>query len=173
MSDAKYLHSDLTDALAAAQNQPYTAFDALCRLAARVVGHRLFTLMTFDQIRGEACRIYSNMADAYPVSGKKPAREDHWSRHVITGRKTFVANSIDEIADVFPDHELIKSLGCESVINIPIFVAGRFLGTINCLDEAGHYTPGRVAASEALKLPGATCFLMQLSSDNGMEAKSG
>lgn len=154
-------------AVAEADNQPQSAFDALCSLTGDLVGHKLFTLMTFDQATGEACRIYSNMPDAYPVSGKKPAQENDWSRHVIDGKQIFVANTIDDIANVFPDYELIKSLGCESVINVPIFVAGRFLGTINCLHEAGYYTPGRVAASEALKLPGATCFLLQHSLDNG------
>ncbi len=164
---AEYDLSPLTAAVAEAHNQPRTAFDALCALTDTVVGHKLFTLMTFDTQKGEASRIYSNMPDAYPVSGKKPAREDDWSRHVIAGGQTFVANTIEAIADVFPDHELICSLGCESVVNVPIFVAGQFLGTINCLHEAGHYTPERVAASEALKLPGATCFLLQHSIDNG------
>ena len=159
--------SHLTSELASEQNQPWAAFDALCALTDTIVGHKLFTLMTFDNVEGEASRIYSNMPDAYPVSGKKPAREDDWSRHVIGGRQTFVANTIDAIAEVFPDHELIRSLGCQSVINVPIFVAGRFLGTINCLHEAEHYTPDRVAASEALKLPGAACFLLQHSIDNG------
>ncbi len=157
----------LTEALAVADNQPEAAFDALCMLTSDLVGHKLFTLMTFDQQNGEARRIYSNMPDAYPVSGKKPAREDDWSRHVIDARQTFVANTIDDIANVFPDFELIRSLGCESVINVPVFAAGKFLGTINCLHEAGYYTPDRVTASEALKLPGAACFLLQHSLDNG------
>ena len=154
-------------ALAAPKNQPETAFAALCGLAAELVGHKLFTLMTFDRNAGEACRIYSNMPDAYPVSGKKTAREDDWSRHVINARRTFVANTIDDIANVFPDSGIIRSLGCESVINVPVFVAGRFLGTVNCLHEAGYYTPERVDASEALKLPGAACFLLLHSLDNG------
>ena len=111
-------------------------------------------------MNGEACRIFSNMPDAYPVSGKKPGRDDIWSRQVIKGRQTFVANTIDDIATVFPDHELICSLGCESVINVPIIVADRFMGTINCLHEAGYYTPEKVQQSEMLKLPGAACFLM-------------
>lgn len=150
-------------ALAAKHGQPKTAFDALCAFSEDIVGHRLFTLMTFDDENGEASRFYSNMPETYPVSGKKPAQENDWSRKVIGEQRTFVANDIDAIAEVFPDFELIRSLGCESVINVPIFAAGRFLGTINCLDRAGHYTPERVAASEALKLPGAACFLMQLS----------
>lgn len=159
--------NSIAAAIAGGANQPKAAFDALCELSRQTVGHRLFTLMTFDDVTGEASRIYSNMPDAYPVSGKKPANESHWSRQVIEGRNTFVANDIEAIAEVFSDYELIRSLGCEAVVNVPIFVAGRFLGTINCLDEAGHYTPERVTASEALKLPGAACFLMQKFLEDG------
>ena len=61
---------------------------------------------------------------------------------------------------MFDDFELIRSLGCESVINVPIVVDGDVLGTINCLHEAGFYTPERVAAADALKLPGAACLLL-------------
>ena len=69
----------------------------------------------------------------------------------------------DAIAEVFPDHELIASLGCQSVINVPVVIYGAVYGTINCLDVAGYYTPDRVAASEALKLPGAAAFLLNRS----------
>ena len=154
-------------ALARGVDQPMATFSALCELSRDVVGHRLFTLMTFDSNTSEACRIFSNMPHDYPVSGKKPANETHWSRQVIGNGETFVANTIEEIAEVFPDYALIDSLGCQSVINIPVFVAGRFLGTINCLDEAGHYTAERVASSEALKIPGAASFLLQYSMENG------
>jgi len=141
-------------------NGPKEAFDALCELTADAVGAKLFTIMTFEASTGMAGRVYSNMPDAYPVSGTKPANMTNWSRQVLTEKRTFVANTIEDIADVFQDHALIKSLGCESVINVPIVVAGEVRGTINCLHEAGFYTPDRVQAAEALKLPGAVCLLL-------------
>ena len=158
-------YSAFTAALAAAQG-PRDAFDALCALTRDVVGVKLFTVMTHDARTGMAGRIYSNMPEAYPVSGTKPANETDWSRQVIQEKRTFVANTIEDIAEVFYDHELIRSLGCESVINVPIIVAGEFKGTINCLHEAGFYTPERVEAAEALKLPGAVCLLL-----NELDAK--
>jgi len=140
---------------------PQDAFDALCELTRHVVGVKLFTIMIHDPHTRMAGRIYSNMPDAYPVSGTKPANETDWSRQVMKEKRTFVANTIEDIADVFYDHELIRSLGCESVINVPIIVAGEVRGTINCLHEAGFYTPERVQAAEALKLPGAVCLLLK------------
>jgi GAF domain-containing protein len=154
---------DLAGALASSENQPRATFEALCAFAQQTVGAKLFTLMTFDARSREAQRIFSNMPDAYPELGTKPVNETWWTDHVLDGHKTFVANDIDAIAEVFPDHELIASLGCQSVINVPIIINGAVFGTINCLDEAGHYTPERVAASDALKLPGAAAFLLNKS----------
>lgn len=161
-------YTEFQKSVAEAGNQPAAAFDALCALARETVGARLFTVMTFDPETRAAQRIYSNMPDAYPVSGTKPANETDWSRVVMGEGRTFVANDIDGIAAVFSDHELIRSLGCESVINVPIVVGGAVLGTINCLHEAGYYTPERVAAAEALKLPGAVCLLL-----NELNARGG
>ncbi|MCR9137345.1 MAG: GAF domain-containing protein [Alphaproteobacteria bacterium] len=153
--------------LAAAGNQPESAFRAMAHLTDALVGVRLFTLMTFDPQTREASRIFSNMPDVYPVLGTKPVNETHWTGHVLDRHETFVANTIEGIAEVFFDHELIRSLGCESVINVPVVVAGKILGTINCLHEAGHYTPERVAASEDLKVPGAACFMLNAKDHQG------
>ena len=77
------------------RGQPKKAFDALCALTAEHVGVKLFTLMTRDPVEGYAERIYSNMPDAYPVSGRKPANRTRWSEEVIEQRRIFVANDIE------------------------------------------------------------------------------
>ena len=148
------------------------AHRGLCELTEGRIGVRLFTIMTFDRARGQARRIYSNMPDDYPVSGTKDVDSSLWTEHVLDARQTFVANTIEGIAEVFADHELILSLGCESVINVPVVVGGEVLGTINCLHEKGFYDDGRVAASEALKLPGAVCLFMEKNASN-REARNG
>lgn len=151
---------------------PADAHQSLCALTDKIIGVRLFTLMTFDRARGEAKRIFSNMPDDYPVSGTKDVDSNDWTDKVLDQQQTFVANSIEDIARVFPDYELIDSLGCQSCINIPIVVGGEVLGTLNCLHGKDHYTAGRVAASEALKLPGAVCLLMEIK-DLKREASNG
>lgn len=153
-------YRDFIQALASPDAQPETAFAALARLADRVVGAKLFTVMALDPATGMAQRRYSSMPEAYPVSGTKPANRTRWSIEVIEERRTFVANDYEGIREVFFDHELIRSLGCEAVINVPVEVAGVVIGTINCLDVAGHYTPERVAAAEVLKLPAAACLML-------------
>ena len=153
-------YSSFTQAVAENSAQPEAAFAALWQLTREIVGVKLFTVMTHDGKKGVASRIFSNMPDAYPVSGTKPANVTDWSRQVIEKKQTFVANDVEGIKAVFDDHELIRSLGCESVINVPIVVGGEVLGTINCLHEAGFYTRDKVEAAEALKLPGAVCLLL-------------
>ncbi len=158
----------ITKAVASEDNQPNAAFDALKTLTEEIVGVKLFTVTIRDPVMRVARRIYSNMPDAYPVSGTKPSNESDWSRHVIVEKRTFVANDIEGIAKVFSDYELIQSLGCESVINVPVVLYGNVRGTINCLHEAGFYTPEKVQAAEALKLPGAVCLLLNESLAKGL-----
>jgi len=140
--------------------QPEKAFAALEQLTHELVGVKLFTVMTSDTVEKLSERVYSNMPDAYPVSGTKPYNETYWSDIALKQKRTFVANTIEDIAKVFDDYELIKSLGCESVINVPIIVDGLVIGTINCLHEEGFYTEERVKAADALKLPGAVAMLL-------------
>ena len=153
-------YTDFVAAVAAAGSQPDQAYAALEALTKSLVGVKLFTIMTSDTTDKVSERIYSNMPDVYPVSGTKPYNDTHWSDITLNQKRTFVANSIEDIAAVFDDHELIQSLGCESVINVPIIVDGEVIGTLNCLHDKDFYTEDRIAAAEALKLPGAVCMLL-------------
>lgn len=148
------------ETVAAAGGQPEKAYAALETLVKEVVGAKLFTIMTSDTTDKLSERIYSSMPDVYPVSGTKPYNETDWSEITLNRKETFVANTIEDIAKVFDDHELILSLGCQSVINVPITVDGEVIGTLNCLHDRGYYTEDRIRAAEALKLPGTVCMLL-------------
>jgi len=138
---------------------PDAAWIALETLARKVIGAKLFTTMTVDMENELARRAYTSDPVSYPASGTKPIHYDSWFDVVHKDRRSFVANKIEDIAKVFGDHQLIDSLGCQSVINIPVEVGGELLGTVNCLDVTDHYTPERVAASEVLKMPARLAFL--------------
>ena len=156
MTDRPY---DMAQAVAAS-DQPESTFKALERIVRDTVGVKLFTLMEIDHRRAVAWRNYSNMPEAYPVSGEKPVEQNAWSEVVDTRNEIFVANTIEEIAAVFADHELIQQLGCESCINVPVVIGGRLRGTMNCLHVAGHYTARRVAQAQHLRQAGAMAFMM-------------
>ena len=120
------------------------AFSALQALVQATVGAKLFTYMTVDMAAEVARRAYTSDPKSYPTSGTKPIRYDSWFDIVHKERRYFVANTIIDIAKVFSDHELIDSLGCQSVVNMPVVLGGELVGTVNMLDVEGHYTPERV-----------------------------
>ncbi|OAN76409.1 hypothetical protein A8B78_02680 [Jannaschia sp. EhC01] len=151
--------TDIVKAMAEV-DQPLATFKAMEALVRETIGVQLFTLTQIDQSAGVASRIYTTLPDAYPVHGQKQIEPNTWTETVLERHDTFVANTISDIATVFPDHALIKSLGYGSCVNIPVIIAGKVVGTLNCLHATGHYTPRRVLASEALKPAGALTFLL-------------
>jgi hypothetical protein len=147
------------DAVAAAR-KAHEVWVALHKIAEAVVPCRLFTVMTVDNANGLARRAYTSDPKNYPVSGTKPIHKDRWFSVVHDEKRTFVANTIVDIATVFPDFELIKSLGCGAVINLPVVLQGELKATINLLDAEQAYTPDRVALAESrLRLPAMLAVL--------------
>jgi GAF domain-containing protein len=124
----------------------YTDLHARCA----ALGTRLFTVTRLDEEKALFARVFTSHPVEYPVSGTKPMEKDGWYDTTIAGRRTFVANTPPEFAKYFFDHELIVSLGLGSCINVPVVDGGRVLGTVNILAEAGHFTPDKLAAYEAL-----------------------
>jgi GAF domain-containing protein len=137
------------------------AFGALQVLAQATVGAKLFTYMSVDIAAELARRAYTSDPKNYPTSGTKPIRYDSWFDIVHKQRQYFVANTIEDIAKVFPDYELINSLGCQSVVNMPVVIGGELIGTVNMLDVEGHYTPERVEViREVLAVPAKLAALV-------------
>lgn len=138
------VRAQFADDVAAATSEE-EAFAALYKLSNTLMPVRLWTVMSVDLDAGLARRAYSNMPDTYPTSGTKPIIHNDWFNIVQGRRESFVANTLAEIAAVFPDYELIASLGCASVMNLPIFDEGVLLATVNLLDEEQYFTDERVA----------------------------
>lgn len=138
----------------------HVAWGALQALARELVGARLFTIMTVDMEKELAGRVYSSDPVSYPVSGTKPIRYDSWFDVVHKQRRPFIANTIAEIAEVFPDHELIWSLGCGSVVNLPIEIGGTMVGTVNCLDAEHHYDEARLSRLHHLLIPAKLSYML-------------
>jgi hypothetical protein len=143
--------------------EPEAVWRALHELADATVGAKLFSVMMIDWPNERAGRVYTSHPREYPVSGTKPINRTHWFQTIYTERKPFIANTIEAIAEVFPDHELIRSLGCGSVINLPVVIADELAGTVNLLHADRYYTPTRVEAAEKLSLPAKAAFLAAIS----------
>ena len=148
--------------MAAAQSaQGYRAvFPILGELVQTFIGTGLLTCSVYDMEARQSRRIYTENAEAYPVGGYKPISEGAWAEQVLERHEIYATLSIAEIAEIFFDWELIRSLGFDSNANIPVVVAGRVIGTLNLLDRTGYYTAERLAAA-AMLMPVATiAFLL-------------
>jgi GAF domain-containing protein len=129
---------------------PDDVFLALHRAADEAHGARLFTVTVLDRAAGVARRAYSSHPEEYPVTGTKPLTPTPWADQVIGRGESFVANETAGFAPFFADHALINALGCEAAMNIPVSDGAQVVGTVNILDLAGHFTPERAEALEAL-----------------------
>ena len=131
-------------------------FAVLAEGLGATIGHRLFTALRYHCGSGETERFYSSNPDAYPVGGRKPPNPTFWTQHLFVERKPYIGYDADDIRAVFFDHELIASLGCESILNLPVCHKGLVIGTLNLLHGAGWYDEGDIALGQvfaALALP--------------------
>jgi GAF domain-containing protein len=150
--------------MAAVRGPGVDAQDLIGRLGAMVhdlIGTRLLTASVFNMDTRQSRRVYSENLEAYPLGGIKPIEDNRWTQIVLHERRLFHTLRIEEIAEVFFDWQLIRSLGYESNANIPIVVDGKVIGTLNLLHEAGYYTSERLEPASAL-MPYATIAFMAL-----------
>ncbi|HVW93828.1 MAG TPA: GAF domain-containing protein [Devosia sp.] len=154
-------------AVVAEASTPKPVFEALLEIVNGHVGNRLMTAQAFEVPAGRQRRIYSENEAAYPVGGFKPIQGGRWTDTILDRREIFSSVSIEDMAEVFFDWKLIQSLGCESILNLPVVVAGEVIGTLNLLNRAGYYTAERVAAARDV-LPFATmAFLVAEIAERG------
>ena len=128
-------------------DQPAATFRAVDAALAATIGHKLFTILIHHPSLRQSERFYSNLPDAYPVGGRKPMTDSPWMQRVVHGGEPYIGRTREDIREVFFDYELIWSLGCESVLNMPVRWRGQTLGTLNLLHQAGWYDEGDVATT--------------------------
>ncbi len=119
-------------------DQPGATFRAVEAALAAAPRHILFTVLIHHPALRESERFYSNRPHEYPLGGRKPVTDSAWMQRVIGRGEPYIGRTAADIREVFFDHELILSLGCESVLNMPVRWAGQTIGTLNLLAGAGH-----------------------------------
>lgn len=135
--------ADLTVISEAARGRPETAIPAaINEIAQRLLGHRLMTVMRFFRETMELERTYSSQPDAYPLGGRKSKRGLVWAESVLLRGEVFLGTGPQDLEWAFDDHPKLVELGLGSVINTPIVLNGRCLGTFNLLHRSDWYQPG-------------------------------
>lgn len=127
------------------------------------IGAKLVTLMWLDFAAGRARRIYTNRPDLYPTSDSKPISINSWHDNVVVNKNTFVANSLDEMDEQFTDKDFFSAHGCSSVLNMPIIINDKTVGSLNLLHEENHFTKERINRTQELALTSMLCIMLQQS----------
>lgn len=154
MTSAPTAHpDDFADALARSASTSDDVFKLVADELREKAGAKLVTVTAVDPNDLSYERLYSSMPDVYPVSGRKPANTTRWSQQVMEKLEVFVANDYETLAEVMADHDTIRSIGCESLVNVPLVLFGRVIGTLNCLAESGHFDEDRVQTCKDMRLP--------------------
>ena len=102
------------------------------------VGHALFTVSRVLPGGTQVERIYSSMPANYPVGGTGQVDDTEWTLQMARG-EIFVANAPEHFGPHFHNLATIVSEGFGAVINIPVHLGERLLGTLNLLDRTGAY----------------------------------
>ena len=125
------------------------AIDAVGREA---MGHGMCTAMRFEAATMRVRRLYTSDPEAYPLGGWKAKRDTAWGRQVLLEGQVFIGEGQAAIAAHFDDHALIARLGFQSIVNVPVRLAGACVGTVNFLWSAATVSPDQVATARLLGL---------------------
>lgn len=143
-----------------ATNQPDACFQAVDAALRDTVGHKLFTILICHHDTRESERFYTNMPDAYPVGGRKPITDSAWMQRLLGQGLPYIGRNAADIEWAFYDHRLIASLGCDSVLNMPVRWRGTTIATLNLLDRAGAYDESHVPLVRAVAQLALPALLM-------------
>lgn len=121
-------------------DQPGATLRALDAALAEVPGYLLFTIVLHDPVLRQQERCYSSRPDAYPVGGRKPVTDSPWMQRLLVRGEAWVGATASDIREAFYDHALIASLGCGSVLNLPVRWRGNTLAVLNLLHREHHYS---------------------------------
>lgn len=148
-------------ALTAGEADRAKIYKAVERVAAETVGFVFLTTLRYNE--AEACvqRLHSSNEEAYPVGGSKPLSKITASSQALDSGDVFLAPDRAAVKAAFFDHDLIFSLGSTAILNAPIRMAGKRLGTLNFCGEEGKYGDREVRNAKLLAGLLVPCLLQE------------
>ena len=112
-------------------------FRALDAAMDAVIGHTYITILLYHADLQEIERLYSSNLDAYPIAGRKDVPDSAWTEKLLIKQECYIGYDANDIKKYFFDHELIHSLGCDAILNVPVVYDSVTLGTVNLVHEEG------------------------------------
>jgi hypothetical protein len=117
------------------------------------MGIKLFTILAFTDGGQTLQRIYSSHPQQYPVGGRKDVVADvaaDWVTRCRDEQAPYFGETREDVRRIFADSALIESLGCSSIINVPIVRHGVSIGALNILDAEGTYSGADIEKALAI-----------------------
>jgi hypothetical protein len=117
------------------------------------MGLKLFTILAFTDGGQTLQRIYSSHPQQYPVGGRKDVVADvaaDWVTRCRDEQAPYFGETREDVRRIFTDSALIESLGCTSIINVPIVRHGVSIGALNILDAEGTYSGADIEKALAI-----------------------
>ena len=142
----------------ASAGQPQATLAVIHRLGMTLPGHCLFSVNAFRAETMEVERLYSSNVQAYPVGGRKQKKATAWGQQVLLERQLFVGEGDAAIRAAFDDHELMRSLGIHSIINVPVVWRDACLGVLNFACPMTHIAAPQIAAARWFGLMAVPAF---------------
>lgn len=106
---------------------------------AQHVGHKYMTVLLYDTAADEAERVYSSSPEVFPSRGRKPLSQGPKMAVVRDTGQAYFAFDRKAIERDYPDHQKIFSMGCASLVNLPITSAGVVIGQVNLMHDEHFY----------------------------------
>ena len=153
------LHIKVLAASVRLPDQPMATFRALDAAMDAVIGHTYITVLLYHAELREIERFYSSNLEAYPLAGRKDVPESDWTEKLLTRQECFIGYDANDMKKYFFDHQLIHSLGCDAILNVPVVYDGVTLGTINLVHEEGWYEEGDTEIALTLASIAVPAFL--------------
>lgn len=106
----------------------------------KTFGFALFTILVYDAKTGTVSRLYSTRLDVQPVGARKWVTTSPWTQRVLKEGQPYLGSRKEDMK-VFSEHAFLATIGCESVLNLPIrsSSSGDIIGSLNLLGAEHHY----------------------------------
>ncbi len=129
---------------------PQAVMDAVGQTTLGLVGPGLLTINAWHARTAQIERLWSSDPVAYPVGGRKTKGDTAWTRQLLVRGEVFVGEGDEALAAVFDDIAVIRGLGLNGVVNVPLCHHGAVIGTFNYLAGVQTWTAEAITVLRVL-----------------------
>lgn len=127
----------------AGPGQPAAMFKAVDDAIDALFGRAYTTILKVENgLHTE--RVYSTVPETYALGVRKTLPDTPRTQRIFAEGTPFVANTLEEIAAQYPDHDVVVKLGAATLSNLPVVYGGRVIGLL-CVAGAGAPRPAGFA----------------------------